>query len=57
MNKLQEDYKRKFANFPTLPRYAMKYTGTEMLGIAQMPKSNAQPVFSRQAAIDTMKVK
>ena len=57
MSKLQEDFKRKFASFPTLPRYAMKYTGTEMIGIAQIPKSNAQPVFSRQAAIDTVKVK
>lgn len=56
-SKLQEDFKRKFASFPTLPRETLKYTGTNMIGIAQIPKSNAQPVFSREEAIGTVKVK
>lgn len=30
-----------------------KYTGTEMIGIAIIHKSCLQPVFSREAAIDT----
>ena len=35
----------------------MKYTGTKMIGIATLPKSNAIPVFSAQEAKDTVKVK
>lgn len=35
----------------------MKYTGTKMVGIATLPKSNAVPVFSVQEAKDTIKVK
>lgn len=35
----------------------MKYTGTKMIGIATLPKSNAIPVFSEQEAKDTVKVK
>lgn len=56
-SKLQDDFRRKFASFPTIPRETMKYTGTKMIGIAQIPKSNAQPVFSAQEAKDTVKVK
>jgi hypothetical protein len=54
MNKetFQEKYKGS-----TAPKAAMKYTGTNMLGIAQIPKSNAIPVFSAQQAKDTVKVK
>lgn len=56
MNKLNQDFQNKFKG-STAPKPFRKYTGTEMIGIAQMPKSNAQPVFSRQAALDTVKVK
>lgn len=41
----------------TAPRPYKKYTGTNMIGIAQIPKSNAVPVFSTQQAKDTVKVK
>ena len=30
----------------------MKYTGTEMIGIGQLHKSNAVPVFKKQDAVD-----
>ena len=33
------------------------YTGTEMLGIAQMHKSNAVPVFRKEDAIDVAKMR
>lgn len=56
MNKLQSDFINKFKG-STKPKPIMVYTGTEMVGISQMPKSNAQPVFSRQAAKDQVKVK
>lgn len=56
MNKLNQDYHKKFKG-STAPKPSIKYTGTEMIGIAQIPKSNAQPVFSRAEAIGTVKVK
>lgn len=56
MNKLQSDFNTKFKG-STAPRPRMVYTGNNMIGIAQIPKSNAQPVFSKQAAKDTVKVK
>ena len=55
-NKLNEDFKKKFApNAPAKP--IKRYTGTQMLGIATMHKSNAVPVFSRATAkqISSMK--
>jgi hypothetical protein len=56
MNKLLHDFNTKFKG-STKPKQPQVYTGTQMIGIAQIPKSNAQPVFSRQAAQDTVKVK
>lgn len=41
----------------TAPKPIKVYTGTYMIGIAQIPKSNAVPVFSSQEAKDTVKVK
>lgn len=56
MNKLQSDFNSKFKG-STKPAETKKYTGTQMIGIAQIPKSNAQPVFSRAEAMGTVKVK
>ena len=36
----------------TAPRATQQYTGTKMLGIGTMHKSNSVPVFSEQEAID-----
>jgi len=56
MNKLQTDFKNKFQGSTALkPRRV--YTGTEMVGIAQMHKSNAQPVFNKQAAVDAAQMR
>lgn len=33
----------------------LMYTGTKLLGIATMHKSNAVPVFSKQQAMETKK--
>lgn len=33
------------------------YTGTEMIGIAQMHKSNAVPIFNKQSAVDISKMR
>lgn len=41
----------------TRPQPTTIYTGTALLGIAQIPKSNAVPVFNAQQAKDTVKVK
>lgn len=41
----------------TAPKPLQVYTGTAMIGIAQIPKSNAVPVFNSQQAKDTVKVK
>lgn len=56
VSKLKDDFFKKFVG-STAPRQPQVYTGVHMIGIAQIPKSNAQPVFSRQAALDTVKVK
>jgi hypothetical protein len=56
MNKLLNDFNTKFKG-STKPKETKVYTGTNMIGIAQIPKSNAQPVFSQQEALDTVKVK
>lgn len=56
LNKLLNDFNTKFRG-STAPKPTLKYTGTNMIGIAQIPKSNAQPVFSAQEAKDTVKVK
>jgi hypothetical protein len=56
MSKLLNDFNTKFKG-STKPKQRMVYTGSLMIGIAQIPKSNAQPVFSKQAAQDTVKVK
>jgi hypothetical protein len=34
-----------------------KYTGTEMLGIAQMHKSNAVPIFNSKAAVEVTQMR
>lgn len=49
--KLLEDFKNKFKG-STKPAEYKKYTGTEMIGIATLHKSNAQPVFSVESAKD-----
>lgn len=36
---------------------SMKYTGTEMLGISQMAKSNAVPVFNSDQIIDIARMR
>jgi hypothetical protein len=41
----------------TAPKQRQVYTGSNMIGIAQIPKSNAVPVFNSQEAKDTVKVK
>lgn len=38
-------------------REVQQYSGTEMIGIGQLHKSNAQPVFSKEAAIDIAKMR
>jgi hypothetical protein len=48
----QKTFKQKFCGSTALKPVKV-YTGKEMVGIAQMHKSNAQPVFSKQAAIDS----
>jgi len=49
-------WKQKFVGSTAL-KMKKTYTGTQMVGIAQIPKSNAVPVFSSQQAKDTVKVK
>ena len=56
MNKLNSDFKNKFCG-STAAKPAKVYTGTEMVGIAQMHKSNAQPVFNKQAAVDASQMR
>lgn len=48
-------WKQKFLG-STAPKPLQVYTGTAMIGIAQIPKSNAVPVFNSQQAKDTVKV-
>jgi hypothetical protein len=50
------NWKEKFVG-STAPKPMKVYTGTKMIGIAQIPKSNAVPVFNSQQAKDTVKVK
>lgn len=38
-------------------RDSQKYTGDKMLGVAQMSKSNAVPVFGREEAVDISKMR
>jgi hypothetical protein len=52
MNKLNDDFKKKFQG-STAAKPLKVYTGTQMIGIAQMHKSNAQPVFSKQEATES----
>lgn len=54
--KLQTDFNTKFKG-STTPKPRQIYTGTEMISIAQIPKSNAVPVFSAREAQGTVKVK
>lgn len=51
-----EDYQRKFCG-STAPRVSAQYTGTKMLGVGVMHKSNSVPVFSDAEAkeISTMR--
>lgn len=56
MSKRTEDFFKKFVG-STAPKPYIPYTGTNMIGIAQVPKSNAVPVFNAQQAKDTVKVK
>jgi hypothetical protein len=52
----QSDYFRKYVGSTALKAKKV-YTGKNMIGIAQIPKSNAVPVFSAQQAKDTVKIK
>ena len=49
-------WKQKFVGSTALKTRQI-YTGSQMIGIAQIPKSNAVPVFSSQQAKDTVKIK
>lgn len=49
-------WKQKFIG-STAAKPIKKYTGHNMIGIAQMSKSNAIPVFSAEEAKGTVKVK
>lgn len=42
---------------PTAKQAPKTYTGTAMLGVATMHKSNSVPVFSKQDAIDIAKMR
>jgi hypothetical protein len=52
----QSNFLRKYVGSTALKPKKV-YTGKNMIGIAQIPKSNAVPVFSTQQAKDTVKVK
>lgn len=54
--KIINDFRTKFCGSTTPPKQ-LKYTGNAMLGIVTQHKSNAQPVFSVQAAKDSVRVK
>lgn len=49
--KLLLDFRNKFVG-STKKQEPKKYTGTEMIGIATLHKSNAQPVFNTETAKD-----
>lgn len=51
-----DDWKAKFSGSTAPPEIKM-YTGSNMLGIATMHKSNAVPVFSQQSAQEIGKMK
>lgn len=51
-----EDYQRKFCG-STAPRSNTQYTGTKMLGVGQMAKSNAVPVFSVEEATEIARMR
>ncbi len=55
-NKVLSDFNAKFRG-STAPKPVLKYTGNSMIGIVTNHKSNAQPVFSVQAAKDSVRVK
>jgi hypothetical protein len=44
-------------NGGTKPIVGMKYTGTKMLGIGTLHKSNAVPVFSEQEATEMARMR
>lgn len=56
MNKINEDFKRKFQG-STAAKPIKVYTGIAMIGIAQMHKSNAQPVFSKKEATEAAQMR
>lgn len=56
MSKINEDFKRKFQG-STAAKPAKIYTGDKVIGIALMHKSNFQPVFSKQAAVDSAQMR
>jgi hypothetical protein len=41
----------------TSVRQSLQYTGTNMIGIAQMSKSNAVPVFSKEDAVSIARMR
>jgi hypothetical protein len=49
--KLLEDFKQKFIG-STSKQPRKEYTGTNMMGISTMHKSNAVPVFSKESIKD-----
>lgn len=49
--------KGKFVQGSTAPVNSTKYTGTRMLGIGQLHKSNAVPVFSQDEAVDISRMR
>jgi hypothetical protein len=51
-----ETFQRKFVG-SVAPRQSTQYTGTEMLGVSTMHKSNSTPVFSKEAAIDIARMR
>lgn len=51
-----EEFKRKYVG-STKPPDPKIYTGSQMVGIAQMHKSNAQPIFNKQAAVDAAQMR
>lgn len=54
--KRKQDFAKKFQGNTSL-KPKQVYTGTEIIGIAQLHKSNAQPIFNKQAAIDVSQMR
>lgn len=44
-------------SIPCIKKESQMYTGTKMLGIGQLHKSNAVPVFSNEEAIDISRMR